>query len=131
MNCDPSDWDAKMQIEARSSVIGGIPRPETRGTERREPAVRSSVKIPSGANDNLIDRTVAVWERRLERDLSREEARQMVENITGFFNILAEWSQAEMPRSANDNVRPEVRGAESETRSDEAMRPGEQGESQS
>jgi hypothetical protein len=89
------------------------------------------VKIPSGANDNLIDRTVAVWERRLERDLSREEARQIVENVTGFFNILAEWSQAEMPRSANDNVRPEVRGAESETRSDEAMRPGEQGESQS
>ena len=44
-----------MQIKARSSVIGGIPRPETRGTNGGEPAVRSSVKLLSVANDNLKD----------------------------------------------------------------------------
>jgi hypothetical protein len=55
------------------------------------------------SNDNLIDQTVALWERRLRRNLSREDARQIVENITGFFNILAEWSRAEMPAPANDN----------------------------
>ena len=73
------------------------------------------MKLSSAANDNLIERTRQVWQPRLRRDLSREDARQIVENVTGFFNILAEWSQAEMPRSANDNVRPEVRGAESES----------------
>jgi hypothetical protein len=81
------------------------------------------VKLSSAANDNLIDRTVALWQRRLERDLTRENAREIVENVTGFFNILAEWSQAEMSRSANDNVRPEVSGTESETCSDELIRP--------
>ena len=56
------------------------------------------------ANDNLIDRTREVWKPRLERDLSREDARQIVENVTGFFSILAEWSRAEMPVPANDTV---------------------------
>ena len=59
------------------------------------------MKLSSAANDNLIERTRQVWQPRLGRDLSREDARQIVENVTGFFNILAEWSQAEMPRSAN------------------------------
>jgi hypothetical protein len=35
---------------------------------------------------------------------SREDARQMSENITGFFSVLAEWSRAELPAPANDNA---------------------------
>ena len=54
------------------------------------------------ANDNLIDRTIETWQPRLERDLSREDVRQIVENVTGFFSILAEWSRTEMPEPAND-----------------------------
>ncbi len=57
------------------------------------------------ANDNLIDRTIETWQPRLERDLSREDVRQIVENVTGFFSILAEWSRAEMPKPANDTGR--------------------------
>ena len=64
--------------------------------------MRSSVKSSPAANDNLIDRTREVWQTRLERDLSREDARQIVENVTGFFALLAEWSRAEMPSPAND-----------------------------
>ena len=37
------------------------------------------------------------------RDLSREDARRIAENIVGFFSILAEWSRAEVPFSANGN----------------------------
>jgi hypothetical protein len=33
---------------------------------------------------------------------SHEDARQIAENVTGFFAILAEWSRAEMPVPAND-----------------------------
>jgi hypothetical protein len=68
--------------------------------------VRSSVKPSHAANDNLKDeligRTREVWQRRLGRDLSREEARQIAENVTGFFTLLAEWSGSEMPVPAND-----------------------------
>jgi hypothetical protein len=55
------------------------------------------MKPSSIANDNLIDRTRAVWQPRLGRDLSREDARQIAENVTGFFAVLAEWSRAETP----------------------------------
>ena len=58
------------------------------------------------ANDNIIDRTRQVWQPRLGRDLSREDARQIAENVTGFFSVLAEWAQAEMLEPANDNGRP-------------------------
>jgi hypothetical protein len=54
--------------------------------------VRSSVKPSHVANyHNLIDRTRAVWQPRLGRDLSREDARQIAGNVTGFFAVLAEW----------------------------------------
>jgi hypothetical protein len=55
------------------------------------------------ANDNLIDRTWRLWKRRLGRDLSREDARLIAENVTGFFTILAEWSRADRLNAANDN----------------------------
>lgn len=65
--------------------------------------MRSSVKLSLAANDNLIDRTLAVWKPRLGRDLSREDAREIAENVIGFFTILAEWSRVERLAAANDN----------------------------
>jgi chemotaxis regulatin CheY-phosphate phosphatase CheZ len=68
--------------------------------------VRSSVKSLHPANDNLKDdlirHTRQVWQPRLGRDLSREDARQIAENMTGFFSVLAEWTRAERPTPAND-----------------------------
>jgi hypothetical protein len=64
------------------------------------------VKLSHLANDNLIDRTLEVWKPRLGRDLSREDARQIAENVTGFFSILAEWSRAEIRVPANDTTKP-------------------------
>jgi hypothetical protein len=58
------------------------------------------------ASDNLIDRTRKVWKPRFRRDLSRADARQIAENATGFFTILAEWSHAEVPVPANDPTKP-------------------------
>jgi hypothetical protein len=64
------------------------------------------VKLSHAANDNLKDdlirRTREVWQPRLGRDLSREDARQIAENMTGFFSVLAEWSRAGLPSPAND-----------------------------
>jgi hypothetical protein len=60
---------------------------------------------PSPANDNLIEQTRRLWRSRLGRDVSCEAARQIAENATGFFAVLAEWSNAER-RAANDNEAP-------------------------
>jgi hypothetical protein len=71
-----------------------------------KPPVRSSVKPSHAANDNLKDeligRTLQVWQPRLSCDLSSEDARQIAENVAGFFSVLAEWSRADMPAPAND-----------------------------
>jgi hypothetical protein len=54
----------------------------------------------------LVDRTRRVWQPRLGRDLTREDVRQIAENVTGFFAILAEWSRAEAPVPSNDTRKP-------------------------
>jgi hypothetical protein len=43
----------------------------------------------------LSDRTLAVWQSRTPRRVSKEDAREIIENLTGFFTILAEWSRQE------------------------------------
>jgi hypothetical protein len=60
------------------------------------------MKTPHAANDNLIDKTGQIWQPRLGRVLSRDDARQITRNVTGFFAILAEWSRTETPTPAND-----------------------------
>jgi hypothetical protein len=44
-----------------------------------------------------------VWRTRSQRELSREDARQIVENVSGFFSILYGWSRAEFGVAANDD----------------------------
>jgi hypothetical protein len=64
------------------------------------------MKPPHAANVNLIERTRKVWQPRIGRNLTNEDARQISENVTGFFTILAEWLRAEMPVPANDAAKP-------------------------
>ncbi len=66
----------------------------------------SSMKSSHAANINLFERTRKVWQPRAGRDLSDEDVRQIAENVTGFFAILAEWSRLEMPMPANDPDKP-------------------------
>ena len=70
------------------------------------------MKPSSAGPDKLINRTIELWRPRLH-DLSREDARQIVENVAGFFTILAEWFQAEMSTLANDtSAQTETTGGE-------------------
>jgi len=71
--------------------------------------VRSSVKTAQSRQaENLIDQTRAVWQPRLGRDLTPDEARQISANVTGVFAVLAEWARKEeheVQRSAtSENV---------------------------
>ncbi len=70
-----------------------------RGTEWRRAG--SSVKPLDAAN--LVDQTIALWKPRLRCNLSREDAGQIAEKVTGFFNILAEWSRTDVGSPANEN----------------------------
>ena len=66
--------------------------------------MRSSAKATiDNLNDELIGPTRDVWQPRLGRDLSRDEAKQIAASVTGFFAVLTEWSRADMPDPANDN----------------------------
>lgn len=58
--------------------------------------MRSSVKAAyNRQTDDLVDWTRAVWQPRLGRDLSPDEAKQITANMTGFFAIMAEWARKE------------------------------------
>jgi hypothetical protein len=43
----------------------------------------------------LIDQTLEFWQARSPKTLTREDARQMIENVTGFFQLLQEWQLAD------------------------------------
>lgn len=43
----------------------------------------------------LAKQTIANWQPRSPSPLSTEDAREITENVTGFFAILAEWSRKE------------------------------------
>lgn len=52
----------------------------------------------------LTDHTIATWQPRQRRRLNNEDAREIAENITGFFSILAEWSRLEGRDGADTNT---------------------------
>jgi hypothetical protein len=64
------------------------------------------MKRLDAANDDdtgmQIARTRQVWQPRIGRDLTEEDTRQIMHNVTGFFGVLAQWSRAEKPAAAND-----------------------------
>ena len=59
------------------------------------------MKPSSAVNDHLVDQTIALWQPRIGRELTQEDARQIIENVTGFFSLLRKWSRAK-PTSSND-----------------------------
>ena len=64
------------------------------------------MKPSHAVSSNLIEQTRKVWQPRIRRNLTDEDARQIAENVTGFFAILAEWSRAARPVPANDATVP-------------------------
>ncbi len=64
------------------------------------------MKPSHAVKDTLINRTHNVWQPRIQRKLTNEDARQIAENVTGFFAILAEWSQAATPALDNNSNAP-------------------------
>jgi len=72
------------------------------------------MKRLDAANDNeagkQIARTRQIWQPRIGRDITDEDARQIMHNVTGFFGVLTEWSRAESLAVANDAAAPANEG---------------------
>ena len=55
--------------------------------------------------DDFIEETRAFWGELTGRTFSREDAREMIANISGFFRVLAEWDRkARMEAAASSSV---------------------------
>ncbi|MBZ9669063.1 hypothetical protein FJ970_19605 [Mesorhizobium sp. B2-1-8] len=48
---------------------------------------------PRVVDEAFLERTVRLFEARMEQPLSTDDARQIVDNLGGFFRILAEWDR--------------------------------------
>ena len=61
----------------------------------RTPVDKSGSGSPFGGGETLADeriaRTLEIWSRRSSRPLTEEDAREIAENMTGFFRVLLEW----------------------------------------
>jgi len=57
-------------------------------------------------SDDFIEETRAFWSKRTGRTFSREDAREMIANVSGFFRVLDEWDrkarQEAAAKSSND-----------------------------
>jgi hypothetical protein len=54
-------------------------------------------------NEALVDLTLEVWQPLYQRQLSREDARQIAENLTGFFRVLLRWKAMNAARRAEED----------------------------
>jgi hypothetical protein len=52
----------------------------------------------------LIDQTLEFWQARSPQTLTREDAREIIENVTGFFRILQEWEAADRVTSPHKRL---------------------------
>lgn len=48
--------------------------------------------------NRVLDRTISVWQLHSCRSLNHEDAREIMENVVGFFQILGEWETKEKKR---------------------------------
>jgi len=49
------------------------------------------MKMASADHKEIVNRTLAYWDSRTSSRLNAEDARQVIENITGFFSQLDAW----------------------------------------
>ena len=57
-------------------------------------------------NDEFIKYTLEVWQPRTPRRLTEEDAREIIDNITGFFKVLIEWDEKERGKTPGPGSLP-------------------------
>lgn len=54
----------------------------------------------------LIDQTLEFWQARSPKTLTREDAREIIENVTGFFQLLQEWQLVDQLSATHEDTPP-------------------------
>ncbi len=67
------------------------------------------VRSTAADEARILDETISFWQPLSPRTLTREDARQIRENLTGFFRVLSKW-EAEKP-SGEESAEPEKRAS--------------------
>jgi len=49
----------------------------------------------AGWSKELLDQALQIWQPSASSELTQEDARQIAENLVGFFHLLLEWDEAE------------------------------------
>ncbi|EKU73468.1 MULTISPECIES: hypothetical protein [Sphingomonadales] len=63
-----------------------------------------SVRHSRRFSDQLVEKTRKLFQERTTRQLTNEDARQILENLTGFFRVLGEWDRAQEKASAEEQL---------------------------
>jgi hypothetical protein len=80
---------------ARQYVMAMDSKPQRESSRNNAPA--ASVEC-----GDFIDQTIAIWQPRTKRQLTREDGREIIENMTGFFRILQEWDRVDRTKKDAD-----------------------------
>ena len=62
---------------------------------RRRRSIDDLPQAAGASRPEVIAQTLAFWQPRTKRRLTSEDAREINQNLTGFFNILLEWDRAD------------------------------------
>jgi hypothetical protein len=57
-------------------------------------------------NPDIINQTIDFWTKRTGQEISPEDAREMIQNISGFFQVLSEWDK-ESNGGSKEYMKPE------------------------
>jgi len=44
-------------------------------------------------NDSFLKKTIKMWQPYSDQELTEEDAREIIQNLAGFFDLLAEWER--------------------------------------
>jgi hypothetical protein len=68
-------------------------------------------------SEEFLDQTIEVWQPRSKRKLTRDDAREIARNMTGFFRVLKEWEHEDKAqRSPSKQDQPITTSSTSKTR---------------
>jgi hypothetical protein len=86
--------DSKVKDILPAFVNGGI-----HVTESQSPALQDKRTAEDRPNRDYLETTRTFWQPYAERELTREDAREMAHNLIGFFTVLREWTLRERERA--------------------------------
>ena len=80
---------------------GGVPT-EAASADNSEPPCNGANPPAELVTNGFLFRTVGVWQPKSGRDLTPEDAREIISNASGFFRVLAEWDRTTSGATPDD-----------------------------